>query len=35
MRAGFVDPLRVTTLTRQPGAEAALAGPMGGALLEG
>ncbi len=31
----FLDPLLVTTLTRQPSAEAALAGPMGGALLEG
>lgn len=31
----FIDPLIVCTLTRQPNAEAALAGPMGGALLEG
>jgi predicted AAA+ superfamily ATPase len=31
----FLDPLLVCTLTRQPNAEAALAGPMGGALLEG
>lgn len=31
----FIDPLLVTTLTRQPSPEAALAGPMGGALLEG
>jgi len=31
----FIDPLLVTTLTRQTSAEAALAGPMGGALLEG
>jgi predicted AAA+ superfamily ATPase len=31
----FLDPLIVATLTRQPSPEAALAGPMGGALLEG
>ncbi len=31
----FLDPLLVTTLTRQPNGAAALAGPMGGALLEG
>jgi predicted AAA+ superfamily ATPase len=31
----FPDSLIVTTLTRQPDADAALAGPMGGALLEG
>jgi predicted AAA+ superfamily ATPase len=31
----FIDPLLVTTLTRQPNPEAALAGPMGGAFLEG
>lgn len=31
----FIDPLLATTLTRQPNAVAALAGPMGGALLEG
>jgi predicted AAA+ superfamily ATPase len=31
----FIDPLIACTLTRQPNPEAALAGPMGGALLEG
>lgn len=31
----YLDTALVTNLTRQPGAEAALAGPMGGALLEG
>lgn len=31
----FLDSGLVTTLTRQPDGEAALAGPMGGALLEG
>ncbi|MFZ5761709.1 MAG: ATP-binding protein [Thermodesulfobacteriota bacterium] len=31
----FLDNALAATLTRQPGAEAALAGPMGGALFEG
>ncbi len=31
----FIDSALVTTLTRQPDGSAALAGPMGGALLEG
>ena len=31
----FLDSAIVTTLTRQPNADAALAGPLGGALLEG
>ncbi len=31
----FLDPALVAALTRQPGAEAALAGAMGGALFEG
>jgi predicted AAA+ superfamily ATPase len=34
-RLYFVDPALACALTRQPSADAALAGPMGGALLEG